>query len=229
MLGTIVNVLAIFGGSLLGYFMRAGIKEKYKTTIIDGLGLSVLVMGFMSAMKTENFLLVIASIVIGSIVGEAIGIEDGLDKVGAKLQKKFGKGDSNFSKAFITTTLLYCVGAMAIIGSLEAGLTGNYETLFAKSVLDGVSSIIFASSLGIGVMFSIFPLFIYQGSITLLSTHLRDLFTPIIINEMSAVGGILIIAIAFNLMGIKKIKVSNMLPSLLIPIIFLTIKKMAGF
>lgn len=229
MIATIVNVLAIFGGSILGYFMRAGIKEKYKVTIIDGLGLSVLVMGIMSAIKSQNFLLVIVSIVIGSIIGEAIGIEEGLDKTGAKLQEKFAKGDSNFSKAFITTTLLYCVGAMAIIGSLEAGLTGNYETLFAKSVLDGISSIIFASSLGIGVMFSIFPVFLYQGTITILSTHLRDLFTLEIINEMSAVGGILIIAIAFNLMNIKKIKVSNMLPSLLIPIIFLTIKKALGF
>ncbi len=229
MIGTIVNVLAIFFGSLLGYFMRRGIKEDYKDTIINGLGVCVIIMGIMTAIQTENFLLVISSIIIGSIVGEIIGIEKGLDKIGFKLQKRFAKGDSNFSKGFITATLVFSIGAMAIVGSLEAGLTGSYETLFAKSVLDGVSSIIFASSLGLGVMFSIFPVFIYQGSITLLSTHLRDLFTPGIINEMSAVGGILIIAIAFNLMEIKKIRVSNMLPSLLIPIIFLLLKQMIGF
>ena len=229
MIGTIVNVMAIFGGSLLGYFMRSGIKEKYKATIIDGLGLCVIIMGIMSAIETENFLLIIASVVSGSLIGEIIGIEDGLNRLGAKLQEKFGKEDSNFSKGFITATLVFCIGAMSIVGALEAGLTGSYETLFAKSVLDGVSSIIFASSLGLGVMFSIFPVFIYQGTITLLSTHLRELFTPMIIKEMSAVGGILIIAIAFNLMDIKKIRVSNMLPSLLVPIIFLTLKNIIGF
>lgn len=228
MIGSIVNVLAITTGSLLGYFMRNGIKDEYKDTIIDGLALCVVVMGIMSTIKTENFLLVIVSVVIGSIIGEMIGIEKKLDMVGSKLQQRFGKGDSNFSKGFITATLVYCIGAMAIVGSIEAGLTGNYKTLFAKSVIDGVTSIIFASSLGIGVIFSIFPVFIYQGSITLLSTTLRDVFTPTIINEMSAVGGILIMGIAFNLMGIKKIRVSNMIPSLMVPIIYILIKGFIG-
>lgn len=229
MIGTFVNVLAIIAGSFLGYFLRNGIKEDYKATIIDGLGLSVIIMGVMSTIKTDNFLLVIASVVIGSVIGEMIGIEKKLDKLGYKLQSKFGKGDTDFSKGFITATLVFCIGAMSIVGALEAGLTGNYKTLFAKSILDGVSSIIFASSLGLGVVFSVFPVFIYQGVITLLSTHLRDIFTPIIINEMSAVGGVLIMGIAFNLMGIKKIRVSNMLPSLLVPIIFILLKGYIGF
>lgn len=229
MIGSIVNVLAIITGSLLGYFMRNGIKEEYKATIIDGLALSVLIMGIMSTMKTENFLLVITSVVIGSIVGEIIGIEKKLDRIGFKLQQRFGKGDSNFSKGFITATLVFCIGAMSIVGSIEAGLTGNYKTLFAKSVIDGVTSIIFASSLGIGVIFSIFPVFIYQGTITILSTTLRDVFTPTIINEMSAVGGVLIAGIAINLMGIKKIRVSNMLPALIVPIIYILVKGFIGF
>ncbi|OLS03476.1 DUF554 domain-containing protein [Tissierella creatinophila] len=229
MIGSIVNVLAIITGSLLGYFMRNGIKEEYKATIIDGLALSVLIMGIMSTMKTENFLLVITSVVIGSIVGEIIGIEKKLDRIGFKLQQRFGKGDSNFSKGFITATLVFCIGAMSIVGSIEAGLTGNYKTLFAKSVIDGVTSIIFASSLGIGVIFSIFPVFIYQGTITILSTILRDVFTPTIINEMSAVGGVLIAGIAINLMGIKKIRVSNMLPALIVPIIYILVKGFVGF
>lgn len=229
MIGTFVNVLAIIAGSFLGYFMRNGIKDEYKDTILSGLGLSVIIMGVMSAVETENFLLIIASVVIGSLIGEIIGIENKLDKLGYKLQAKFGKGDSNFSKGFITATLVFCIGAMSIVGALEAGLTGNYETLFAKSVLDGVSAIIFASSLGLGVVFSVFPVFIYQSVITILSTYLRDIFTPVIINEMSAVGGILIMGIAFNLMGIKKIRVSNMLPSLLIPIIFILLKGYIGF
>lgn len=229
MLGTVVNVLTIIFGSILGYFMRNGIKEDYKNTIMDGLALCVLIIGISGSIKTENILLVIASIVIGSIIGEMIGIERRLDDMGKNLEKRFGKGDSNFSKAFITATLVFCVGAMAIVGSLEAGLTGNYKTLFAKSVLDGVAALIFSSTLGIGVMFSIFPLFIYQGSITLLSTALKDVFTPLIINEMSAVGGILILAIGINLLGIKNIKIGNMLPSLLVPVIYLMAKGYIGF
>lgn len=229
MLGTVVNVFVIIIGSLLGYFMRNGIKDEYKTTIIDGLGLSVIIMGVTSAIKTDNFLLVISSVVIGSLIGEIIGIEKGLDKIGLKLQERFGKENSNFSTGFITATLVFCIGAMSIVGALEAGLTGSYKTLYAKSVLDGVSSVIFASSLGLGVVFSAIPVLLYQGGITLLSTHMGSLFTPEIINEISAVGGILIVAIAFNLMNIKKIKVSNMLPALLIPLVFLAAKGMLGF
>lgn len=229
MIGTLVNVLAIILGSFLGHFMRKGIKNEYKDTIIDGLALCIIVMGIMSSIKANNFLLIIASIVIGSIIGEVIGIERRLDLVGFKLQKKIGKNDSNFSEGFITATLVFCIGAMAIVGSLEAGLTGNYETLFAKSVIDGVTAIIFASSLGLGVVFSIFPLAIYQGGITLLSTPLRHILTENIINEVSAVGGLLIIGIAINLMGIKKIRVSNMLPSLLIPVIYILIQGFMEF
>lgn len=229
MIATLVNVIAIVLGSLLGYFMRKGIKEQYKETIIDGIGLSVLIMGIMSTIKTENFLLVIASIVIGSVIGEMLGIEKGLDEIGSRLQKRFGKNGSDLSQGFITATLVFCIGAMAIVGSIEAGLTGDYKTLFAKSVIDGVTSIIFTSSLGIGVIFSAIPVFLYQGSITLLSVPLREILTPPIINEMSAVGGILIVGIAINLMGIKKIRVSNMLPSLLVPIVFILLKGFIGF
>ncbi|MGO1469706.1 MAG: DUF554 domain-containing protein [Tissierella sp.] len=229
MVGTIVNVLTIIIGSLIGYFMRNGIKEEYKTTIMDGLGLAVLIIGIMGSIETESVLIVIISIVIGSIIGEIIGIEKKLDNMGYKLEKRFGNGDSNFSKGFITSTLVFCVGAMAIVGSLEAGLTENYQTLFAKSILDGVAAIIFTSTLGIGVIFSIFPVFLYQGGITLLSASLKDILTPDIINEMSAVGGLLILAIGINLLGIKKIKIGNMLPSLLVPIVILLIKGYIGF
>lgn len=229
MIATLVNVIAIVLGSLLGYFMRKGIKSEYKETIIDGIGLSVLIMGIMSTIKTDNFLLVIASIVIGSVIGEMLGIEKGLDKIGFRLQKRFGKNGSDLSQGFITATLVFCIGAMAIVGSIEAGLTGDYKTLFAKSVIDGVTALIFTSSLGIGVMFSAVPVLLYQGTITLLSLPLRKILTPPIINEMSAVGGVLIVGIAINLMGIKKIRVSNMLPSLLVPIIYILVKAFIGF
>ena len=223
MLGTIVNSIAIILGALLGIIIKKGIKEKYKSTIIDGIGLSIMIIGIMGGIKTDNIVLIIASIVVGSIIGEIIDIDYKLEKLGHNMERKFGKGDSNFSKGFVTASLVYCIGAMAIVGALESGLTGNHETLFAKSILDGITAILFASTFGIGVAFSAIPVFIYQGIITLLANSAKDLLTVNVINEMSAVGGILILAIGINLLGIKKIKVANMLPSIIIPLIYLTI------
>ncbi len=220
MLGTIVNSLAIILGALFGIVLRKGIKDEYRQTIMDGIGLSVIIIGIMGGTKSENIILVIGSIVVGSIIGEAIGIENKLESLGNSLQNKFGGKDSNFSKGFVTASLVYCVGAMAIVGSLESGIHGSHETLFAKSILDGISSIIFASTLGIGVAFSSIPVFIYQGSITLLANFVKELLTPAVVNEMSAVGGLLIMAIGINILGIKKIKVGNMLPAVFIPIIY---------
>lgn len=220
MFGTIVNSSAIVIGALLGIILKKGIKEEYSATIMDGIALSVVIIGITGGIKSENIILVISSIVIGSIIGEAMAIEKKLDSIGYKLQTRFGRGDSNFSKGFVTSSLIYCVGAMAIIGSLESGIQGNHETLFVKSILDGISSIIFASTLGIGVLFSAIPVFIYQGTITLLANGVKDMLTPEVVNEMSAIGGILIMAIGINVMGIKKIKVGNMLPAIFIPIIY---------
>ncbi|MCQ4924165.1 DUF554 domain-containing protein [Tissierella carlieri] len=220
MLGTIVNALAIILGSLLGIGVKKGIKDDYKNTIMDGIGLAVIIIGIMGGIKSENIILVIGSIVVGSVIGEVIEIENKLDNLGDFLQDKFGGKDSNFSKGFVTASLVYCVGAMAIVGSLESGIQGNHQTLFAKSILDGISAIIFASTLGIGVAFSSIPVFIYQGSITLLANFIKDLLTVQVVNEMSAVGGLLIMAIGINILGIKKIKVGNMLPAVFIPIIY---------
>ncbi len=220
MLGTIVNSIAIIIGSFAGIILKKGIKDDYKNTIMDGIGLSVLIIGIIGGIKAQNIILIIGSIVLGSIIGEIIGIERRLNHLGDNMEKRFGKGDSNFSKGFVTASLVYCIGAMAIVGSLESGLIGNHETLFAKSVLDGISAIIFASTLGIGVAFSAIPVFLYQGSITLLANVVKDFMTPDVINEMSAVGGILIMAIGINILEIKKIKIGNMLPSIFIPIIY---------
>ena len=223
MLGTIVNSVAIIVGAILGVIMRKGIKDEYKNTIMDGIALSVIVIGIMGAIKSENIILVIASIVIGAIIGEKIGIENKLNNLGEKLQGSFAKGDSNFTKGFVTASLIYCIGAMAIIGSLESGIAGNHETLFAKSILDGISAIIFASTLGIGVAFSAIPVFIYQGSITLLSNSIKDFLTPEVINEMSAIGGILIMAIGITMLELRKIKIGNLLPAIFIPLIYYTL------
>lgn len=220
MLGTLVNSVAIIIGAIVGILIKKGIKDEYKSTIMDGIGLSVVIIGVMGGIKTQNLILVIGSIVLGSIIGEMIGIEDKLEILGNNMEKRFGKGDSNFSKGFVTASLVYCIGAMAIVGSLESGLTGNHESLFAKSILDGISSIIFASTLGIGVAFSAIPVFLYQGSITLLANVVKDLMTPEVINEMSSVGGILILAIGINILGIKKIRTGNMLPAIFIPIVY---------
>lgn len=229
MLGTVVNAIAIIIGGLIGTFIRNGLKEDYKKTLMNGVGLTVIIIGIMGAIKSENMILIIISIVLGSIIGEAIGIERKLDSMGNSLEEKLGQGNSNFSKGFVTASLVYCVGAMAIVGSLESGLLGNHDTLFAKSVLDGISSIIFASTLGIGVVFSSILVFIYQGIIILLASSLRNLLTPDVILEMSAVGGILIMGIGINILEIKKIEVGNMSPSIFIPLIYSILAPFLGF
>ncbi len=220
MLGTIVNAVAVVIGALVGVFLNKGIKEEYTKTIMDGMALTVVIIGIMGAVKMENLILVLASIVLGSIIGEKLDLDRRLENLGDNLGKRFGKGDSNFAKGFIMASLVYCIGAMSIIGALESGLTGDHSTLYAKSVLDGVSAIIFSSTLGIGVAFAAIPVFIYQGGIALLAGLVKDLFTPSVITEMSAIGGILILAIGINILGIKKIKIANMLPAIFIPILY---------
>lgn len=220
MLGTIVNVVAIILGSLIGVLLKKGIKEEFKDTIMNGIGLAVVIIGITSGIKSENLVLVIASLVLGSIIGEIIDIEYKLEQLGSNMEKRFSKGDSNFSRGFVTASLVYCIGAMAVVGSLESGLSANHDTLFAKSMLDGITAIIFASTLGIGVAFSIIPVFIYQGGISVLANFVKDILTAEVILEMSAVGGILILALGINILGLKKIKVGNMLPGIFLPIIY---------
>lgn len=225
MIGTIFNSATIILGSLIGILIKKGIKEEYKNTIMDGIGLSVVIIGIIGGIKANNIILVICSIVAGSIIGEVIDIDKKLDHLGLNMEKRFGRGDSNFSKGFITASLIYCIGAMAIVGSLEAGLSGNYETLFVKSIIDGITAVIFASSLGIGVAFSAISVFLYQGAITMLASVAKNFLTTEVINEMSAVGGILIMAIGINLLEIKKIKVANMLLAIFIPLFYFAIVK----
>ncbi|SES87531.1 hypothetical protein SAMN05660297_00809 [Natronincola peptidivorans] len=220
MLGTIVNALAIIIGGMLGLLLRKGIPDNYKSTVMQGLGLSVLVIGLMGAFKSENILLLIFSIVLGGIIGEKIRISDRLDNLGLWIEGKTGKGEGSVAKGFVTASLIYCIGAMAIVGALESGLTGNHQTLYAKSLLDGISSIIFASTLGIGVVFSAAAVFIYQGIITITAGALRYLLVEDVIREMSAIGGLLIVGISFNILEIKRIPVANMLPAVFLPILY---------
>lgn len=220
MIGTVVNSIAIIIGGLLGLILRKGIREDSRDTLMDGIGLSVMIIGITSGIQSENVLLLVVSIVLGSIIGEIIEIEDRLDFLGNDLQNRIGKSDSQFSESFVTASLIFCIGAMAVVGSIEAGIHGDHTTLYVKSILDGITSLLLSSTLGVGVLFAAIPVFIYQGIITLLANSAVNLLTPEVITEMSAVGGTLILAIGVNLLGLKKIRIGNMLPGIIIPIIY---------
>ena len=222
MLGVWVNFAAVVVGGLIGCLLKGGIKEKYRQTINYGLALCVFCIGVSGALATENMLVVIISVVVGSVLGEWLRIEAGIERLGNWAQRRFSRGDTGFATGFINATLLFCVGAMAVVGALEAGLSNKPDTLLAKSALDGVSAIIFASTFGPGVMFAAIPMTVYQGGIAALSGVLSPLLTDSLINEMSAVGSVLIIAIGLNMMGFLKdhVRVGNMLPAILIPCIY---------
>ena len=223
MLGTIVNCLTIIAGSLVGMLFKNGIPERYNLTIMQAIGLAVILIGMKSALGCNDLLIIIISLATGSFIGEWIGIENYLERLGNYLETKFSKTSSGFSAGFVTASLMYCVGSMAIVGSLESGLTGNHDTLFAKATLDGIVSIILSSSLGIGVLFAAVPVLLYQGSITLMAGLLKPLLLPAVISQMSAVGGLLIMALGLNMIRQDKLRVGNMLPAIFIPLIYFLI------
>ncbi|HHW57407.1 MAG TPA: DUF554 domain-containing protein [Clostridia bacterium] len=221
MLGTVVNSIAIIVGGTIGTFLKVGIPERFKNIVMQGVALSVLIIGISSGLQFNNLMVVIISLVIGGVIGEALNIEGYLNKLGDTLQRKLSKDNSStISKGFVTASLVYCIGAMAIVGALKDGLSEDHSILFAKSVLDGISSIIFASTFGIGVVFSAISVFLYQGSISLGASFLQGLLTKPVIDDMTAVGGVLIFAISLNMLEIKNIKVGNLLPAIFIPIFY---------
>jgi uncharacterized protein len=224
MIGTIVNAIAIILGSLLGLLFRSGIPDRFKTTIMQGLSLVVILIGIKTALVADALLVVIVSLAIGSVIGELLRIEDHLEDLGRRLEKRFSNRQDSVARGFVTASLMFCVGSMAIVGSLESGLTGNHQTLFAKSTLDGIASIIFASTMGIGVLFSAIPVLLYQGFITLTATFIKPLLIPSVIAEMSATGGLLITAIGLNLLGLMRIRIGNMLPAIFLPLLYYFIK-----
>ncbi|MCK4790457.1 MAG: DUF554 domain-containing protein [Desulfobacteraceae bacterium] len=228
MLGTIVNTLSIIVGSLVGLLLRGGIPERYSQMIMHAIGLAVVLIGLKTALETHAILVVILSLVIGSILGELLRIEDRLEQFGHWIGSRLSKDSKGVAKGFVTTSLLYCVGAMAIVGAMESGLTGNHETLFAKSILDGLGSVLFASTLGIGVLFSAVSVFVYQGLITLTASSLKQFLLPDVVSQMSAVGGLLIMAIGIGLLEIKKIKTGNIVPAIFIPLAYQMLKHLYG-
>ena len=228
MLGTIVNSLSILVGGLLGSTFKNKISNAYNETIMKALGLSVILIGLKSALQVNNILLLIICLTLGTLIGEIMKIEKGIENIGAFLEGKFSK-QKGLANGFVTASLVYCVGAMAIMGALESGLTNNNSILYAKSLLDGIAAIIFASSLGIGVCFSAISVFLYQGIITLTASLMKQFLIASVVNEMSAIGGLLIVAIGANMLDIKRIKVGNMLPAIFLPLIYYIFKTLLGF
>lgn len=220
LIGTIVNFIAIVGGSLVGLLFKGGVSEKVSNTIIQGVSLCVIYIGILGVVKSSNVVLIITSMVIGGFIGEIIDIDNSIERLGNKIEDKFKNKNVKISEGFVTASLLFCVGSMAIVGSLESGLEGNNKILFAKSMLDGITSIIFSSSLGIGVMISSISVLIYQGIITIAAFGLKTILIQSVITDMTAVGSLLIIGLGFNLLGIVKIKVANLLPAIFIPIFY---------
>jgi len=187
-----------------------------KSIAMQGLGLVTVLIGIKMMITTQNILIVLVSMAIGGILGELLRIELRLDAFGAKVEAKLSREGGTFAKAFVTSSLLYCMGPMAILGALQDGLTGDYSILLTKSGLDGIASIAFASTLGIGVLFSALPVAAYQGTITIGASMLEPYLTSSMINEMTATGGLLILGIALNILQVAKIKVGNLLPAILV-------------
>lgn len=225
MIGTLINCAAIIVGSALGLWLRRGMKESVSHTVMQGIGLCVILIGLMGAIKTGDTLLVILSMVIGGVIGSLIDIEARMNRLGAFAQRKLSHGDAggSFAKGFVTASLVFCVGAMAVVGSLDSGIRGDHSTLIAKAALDGVASVVFASTMGIGVMLSAVPVLVYQGLIALLGNAVAPLLSETVVTEMSAVGGLLIMGIGINMLLEKDIKVANLLPAIFVPLIYLPV------
>lgn len=222
MIGTIVNCISIISGSILGAAFKKGIKEEYKDIMLQAMGLSASVLGISSAIngisKSNYHVLFIISIAVGGLVGQGLGIEKKVDSIAAKFSK------NTLVEGLSTAVLLFCVGTLSILGPLESALKGDNTLLYTNSMLDGITSIVLASNFGIGIIFSSIILFIWQGLIYLSSNIISGYITTDLLNEISIVGGILILSSGLNILEIKKIKVLNLLPSLFIPVVFFIIK-----
>ena len=232
-LGTIVNFGAIIVGGALGLVLKRVLAKRIMDTVLQGISLAVMIVGISGTLAaafiivdnqiiTEHVLIMIISLALGGLIGELLRIEDRLKSFGAFCERKLTKPDdeSTFAQGFVTATLVFCVGSMAIVGSLEDGINRNPDILIAKSVIDGIAAMIFASAMGIGVLFSAFTVALYQGTITLLSVFFAPFLSDLVIQQMSLVGSILIMSIGLNMLKIGKIKTGNLLPAIFIPALY---------
>ncbi len=219
MTGTLINMAAVLAGSGIGMLLKTKLPEKIILTVFQGLGLFTLFLGFVMAMKTGSYLILVFSLVIGGIIGEATDIEKFTEKQAEFIKKRIKIGGDKFSEGMLTAFLLFCMGSMTILGALEEGMKGDSTLLITKSVMDFFSSVALASAFGAGVAFSVIPMLIFQGGLTLLAMYFGEFIDKSIIAELTAAGGILLIGLGINILDIKKIKVFNLFPALIIVVI----------
>jgi len=214
MKGTLINVIAVLGGTSLGIMLKKRIPERVSDVAFQGIGIFTIFLGIKLALETQNVIMTLFSLIIGGTIGAGIDIEGRLESAASRLEMRFATEKSRIAEGFLTATLLFCIGPMAILGSLEDGISGNYHILMTKSIMDGFSSIAFGAAMGIGVALSAVAVFIYQGTLTLLASFVSQVLTDAAIVEMTATGGLLIVGIGINMLGIKKIRVANLLPAI---------------
>ncbi|SHH11230.1 hypothetical protein SAMN02745245_00581 [Anaerosphaera aminiphila DSM 21120] len=221
MKAVIVNAIAIVIGSIIGLLFGNRLNKRYQEVVMTVVGLCVLYIGIDSVLQTDNMLILIISSIVGTLIGTWLNIEEKLNSLGSLLKKPFKNvKNENFVDGFVTSTLIFAVGAMTIVGSIEAGLLGKYDVLYTKSIIDFITAIVLASSLGLGVIFSSLSVSLFEGCIVLIAIFSSGLFSDVLIANISGVGGILIIALSLKVLNIKEIEVANMLPAVVIPIVF---------
>jgi uncharacterized protein len=222
MLATVINALAIVAGSFIGILLKKGLSKRFETTIFTAAGVTTIVIGVQMALKTSHILALALALILGGLIGTAIKIEDAVLSLGERLKNRFARGEESgsFALGFLTASVLYCSGAMAIIGSFKAGTEGDYSILFTKSILDGTLSVLFASAMGIGVAFSAISVLAYQGILTLVSIWVKPYVTSLLLSELTGIGGALVLMIGLNLLDIKKLKTGDFLPALVFTVLF---------
>ena len=220
-----VNMATVLCGSLLGIFLRSRVNEKLQKALLTALGLCTAVIGISSAIKTGDILCVILCMALGTVIGELLRIDDGIEYLGNQLKARFSRGDSRFTEGFVSACILFCIGSMTVVGSLEAGIHHDYSIIYAKSLLDLVSSLALGAALGVGVTFSVLFILVFQGGLTLLSALVGPALSAEVVTEMSAVGGTILVGMAVNMLelGKTRIKVANMLPAIFLPIAYFPI------
>lgn len=219
MFAAIVNMLAIIACSILGLLFKKGLSEKTQDTLMQGMGLMIIIIGAKMAVGAENDVVVVLALALGGLIGEALKLDLHMENLGVKIKNLCRISDGNFVEAFVSASLIFCVGAMAVVGSIEAAY-GNYDVIYVKSALDGIIAMVLASAMGMGVAFSGAAVLVYQGAITLLAALASDVFTDTIISYLSAAGGVLIIAIGITTAGIKKFNTVNLLPGVFLAALF---------
>ena len=235
MTGTVINVITVVIGSILGLLFGAKLPERLRETVLSAIGLFTMVLGIQMFLETNNALIVLAALLLGAMLGEWLRIEDNLEKLGSYLRMRFAptlinQDLSRFVEGFLAASILFCVGPMTILGSIQDGLTGNYSLLATKAVMDGFSALAFASTMGVGVAFSALVILIFQGSLSLLASQIQSVVTAAMISEMSAAGGVILVGIAIsNILNIRKVRSGNFLPALILaPLIVALVELLSG-